>query len=59
MKSVIKNLDRNSDHALSRSDLNTYWDRLGEKSGGTEGRVDGDEGMVAGVHSTFLQVHSP
>lgn len=28
--SVIRNLDRNSDKALSRSDLNTYWDRLGE-----------------------------
>ncbi|CBN76750.1 n/a [Ectocarpus siliculosus] len=27
--SVIKNLDRNADQALSRSDLNTYWDRLG------------------------------
>ncbi|CAN0421596.1 unnamed protein product, partial [Hapterophycus canaliculatus] len=27
--SVMKNLDRNEDRALSRSDLNTYWDRLG------------------------------
>lgn len=27
--SVIKNLDRNADQSLSRSDLNTYWDRLG------------------------------
>lgn len=28
--SVIKNLDLNADHALSRSDLLTHWKRLGE-----------------------------
>lgn len=28
--SVIKHLDRNADHALSRSDLLSYWGRLGE-----------------------------
>lgn len=32
--SVMKNLDRNEDRALSRSDLNTYWDRLGSCKGG-------------------------
>lgn len=29
--SVIKHLDLNADHTLSRSDLLTYWRRLGEQ----------------------------
>lgn len=31
--SVIKHLDLNADHALSRSDLLTYWQRLGKDVG--------------------------
>ena len=30
MKSIIKNLDRNDDEALSRSDVKTSWNRQGE-----------------------------
>lgn len=31
VQSVFRKLDRNADHALSRSDLRSYWRRLGEK----------------------------
>lgn len=31
--SVIKNVDINADRALSRSDLHTYWQRLGKNTG--------------------------
>ena len=36
--SVIKNVDGNEDHTLSRSDLLTYWKRLGEERQGKAGR---------------------
>lgn len=52
MKSVIKNLDRNADHALSRSDLNTYWDRLGGKSERRERERGEGVGGRQSVHST-------